>query len=114
MIKFWKEDFRYIERLNFSFGGHIYIFTVRGESSNYLRNIYTLQYPNIQVNLFTIDNSMSIGSKTDNKLKSDITDMDEEDVKELLPLLQEEVDSDLRNYEDYMCDDGYPRDSRWR
>ena len=114
MIKFWKDDFRYIKRINFTGGGYIYIFSVRGESSNYLRNKYYLQFPNIQVNLFTIDNSMSIGSKTNNKLHSDITDMEEEDTKELLSLLQENVDIDLINYEEYICNDIYQRDTRWR
>lgn len=113
MIKFWKEDFTYVKRLDCSIGGYIYIFSVRGESSNYLRNKYDLTYPNIHVNVFTIDNSMTIGSKNE-KLQADITDMEEEDVNELLPLLQKDIEMDLRNYEEYMCNDIYPRDTRWR
>ena len=114
MIKFWKEDFTYVKRVNYGFDRYIYTFTVKGESSNYLRNKYGLAYPNIHVEVFTIDNSMSIGSKTNNKLHSDITDMEEEDVNELLPLLKEEIKTDLINYVEYICNDIYQRDTRWR
>ena len=39
---------------------------------------------------------------------------DEEDLKELLPILMKEVNIDLRNYEEYMCDSDFNRrDSRW-
>ena len=113
MIKFWKEDFTYVKRLECSIGGYIYIFSVRGESSNYLRNKYDLTYSNMYVNVFTINNSITVGSKANNMSLSDITDMEEEDENELLPLLQEEIDLDLRNYEEYMCNDIYPRDTRW-
>ncbi len=89
MIKFWKDDFRYTGRYEIYHGHYCYAFAVRGESSNYLRNRYYLQYPNIQVNLFTEDNSMSVISKIAPNIKVDIADMEEEDVKELLPLLQE-------------------------
>lgn len=113
MIKFWKEDFTYVKRLNCSAGGYIYTFSVHGESSNYLRNKYDLGYPNIYVNVFTKDNSMTVGSRNE-KLQADIADMEEEDENELLPLLQEEIDLDLRNYKEYLCNDIYPRDTRWR
>ena len=114
VVKFWKEDFRYTERY-FSYDGYCYTFTVRGESANYLMNKYGLGYPNVEVNYFTDDGSMSVRSSTENKLKIDITDIDdEEDLKELRTILQETVDLDMRNYEEYMCDDGYKRDSRWK
>ena len=114
MIKFWKEDFQYIERIS-SYYGDLYIFSVRGESANYLMNQYDLSYPNVQINLFTNDNTMTVGSKTDNKLKADCADIDDEDdLKELLSILQEEVSKDMSNYEEYMCDSEYnKRDSRW-
>ena len=113
MIKFWKEDFTYVKRLDCSAGGYIYNFSVRGESSNYLRNKYDLGYPNIYVNVFTIDNSMTVGSRNE-KLQADIADIEEEDVNKLLPLLKREIDIDLRNYDEYLCNDIYPRDTRWR
>lgn len=113
MIKFWKEDFTYKERYE-SYYGYCYTFSVRGESANYLINKYNLEYPNIQVHLFTDDNTMTVGSKTDNKLKADIVDIDDEDLKELYSILQETIDLDIRNYQEYMCNDDYKRDSRWK
>lgn len=119
MIKFWKEDFRYISRsymacdLYMNKYGYRYTFSVRGESANYLINKYDLDYPNIQVHLFTCDNTMTVTSKTENKLNSDVADIEEEDLKELLSLLQEDVDLDMRNYEEYKCNDWYKKDSRW-
>lgn len=113
MVKFWKEDFKYIKRF-LSYYGYCYIFSVRGESANYLMNKYDLEYPNVYVNLFTDDNSMTVASKTENKLKSDVVDIDEEDSKKLLYLLQEDVDMDLTNYEEYICNDIYKKDSRWK
>ena len=38
---------------------------------------------------------------------------DEDDIEELYSLLKPIIDIDLRNYEDYMCDDWYRKDSRW-
>ena len=117
MIKFWKEDFRYIKRSFISFTDkYCYTFSVRGESANYLMNKYGLQYPNIEIHLFTSYNSMSVTSKIDSGLKSDVTDIDDEDdLKELLSILQEEVRIDQVNYEEYMCDSEYNKyDSRWR
>jgi len=104
MIKFWKEDFRYINRYEI-FRGYSYTFSVCGESANYLINKYELNYSNIQVHFFTCDNTMTVTSKTDDKLRSDVADIEEEDLKELLTILQEEVDLDLRNYENYICND---------
>ena len=40
-------------------------------------------------------------------------DCDVDDVEELYNLLKPIIDIDLRNYEDYMCDDWYRKDSRW-
>ena len=114
LIKFWKEDFKYIKRRYSSEYDFCYTFSVRGESANYLMNKYDLCYPNVEVHLFTIDNSMSVTSKIDSGLKSDVTDIDdEEDTTELWSLLKEDIDIDQRNYEEYMCDDWYKRDSRW-
>ena len=120
MIKFFKEDFEFLKRMgyyNAEAGGcnYYYTFSVRGESANYLMNKYDLSYPIIYVNLFTNDNSVTVRSTVENRLKSEITDIDdEEDLKELLPILMEEVNIDLRNYEEYMCDSDFNhRDSRW-
>ena len=120
MIKFWKEDFKYVERYgyyNSKTGGEglCYAFTVRGESANYLMNKYKLGYPNVSVYLYMDDNGISTGSKTDNKLKSDLIGVnDKEDTIELWSLLKEDIEIDQRNYEEYMCDDWYKRDSRWK
>ena len=121
VIKFWKEDFRYIERHSYynnerGDSGYYYTFTVRGESANYLMNKYELSYPNVEVHLFADDNSMTVTSKIDNGLNRDVVDIDDEsDLKELLLILQEEVRIDHINYEEYMCDAEYNKyDSRWK
>jgi len=87
LMKFWKKDFKYVEEID-TYYGNMYIFSVSGESANYLKKKYTLHYPNIRVNLFD-DNSMSVVSITDNKLQRDITDIDDkEDLKELLLIIK--------------------------
>lgn len=120
MIKFWKEDFRYITRMGYYNAeqgccSYYYTFSVRGESANYLMNKYDLDYPIINVNLFTEDNSVTVRSTVENRLKSEVVDIDDkEDLKELLPLLIGEINIDLRNYEEYTCDSEFNRrDSRW-
>lgn len=95
MIKFWKDDLKYIGRtyiacnLSMNKYDYYYTYSVIGESANYLRNKYGLDYPNIQVHLFTCDNTMTVTSKTENRLNSDVTDIEEGDLKELLSILQE-------------------------
>ena len=113
MIKFWKEDFKYIERFN-SWNGLCYGFSVYGESSNYLINKYQLKYPNVIVNFYVDDKSIFIRNKSNDGLNIRSTDTYDEDYEELLTILQENIDIDLRNYEDYMCDEWYKRDSRWK
>lgn len=111
MIKFWLDDFDYTKRFGCvePFG---YLFNVRGESANYLINKYQLGYPKIFVNCY-MDKTIYIGSKQYDGKKSDCCDCDEDDVEELYSLLKPIMDIDLRNYEDYMCDDWYKKDSRW-
>ena len=117
MIKFWKEDFEYIKRSFISFTNeseYRYDFIVRGESANYLMNKYGLSYPNVKVHLWTVDNSVTVTSKVTNKLLSDVADIDDpDDLTKLLPILLETVNMDLRNYEEYMCNDVYKKYSRW-
>lgn len=109
MIKFWQEDFRYVKRLGCTepFG---YLFNVRGESANYLINKYQLEYPNVFVNCY-IDKTIYIGS-LQNK-NSDCCECEVDDVDELYNLLKPIINIDIRNYEEYMCDDWYKKDSRW-
>ena len=58
---------------------------------------------------------MPVTSKINNGLLSDITDIDDkDDLKELLDILQEGVNLNMRNYEEYICNsDYYKKDSRW-
>lgn len=97
MIKFWKEDFTYINDF-LTYNGDYYEFSVRGESANYLINKYDLDYQNIELHLFTDDNTMTVTSRTESGLNRDISDVDKEDIQELLPILQEEINMYLRNY----------------
>jgi hypothetical protein len=91
LAKFCKEDFTYIKRF-LSYYGYYYDFSVHGETANYLINKYKLEYPNIQVHLFAYDSSITVGSKTNDKLKADITEIDDEDFKELFDILLEVAD----------------------
>lgn len=120
MVKFWKEDFKYIKRSQYTHFflegfGYRYTFSVRGESANYLINEYNLKYPYIKVcvnyghNAITVD----VISETETSFMYDIYDVIGEDLIELGSLLQEDIEIDLRNYEEYKCDDWYKKDSRW-
>ena len=111
MIKFWKEDFKYNKRLGNTepFG---YLFTVRGESANYLINQYNLNHPNVFVNCY-LDKTIYIGSRADSNLQSDICDCGREDIEELFNTLEPIISMDMRNYEEYKSDDWYKKDSRW-
>ena len=118
MITFWKNDFRYIKRnlySNFETGenGYMYTFSLCGESLNYLINKYKPEYPDIKLYLFTSDKTATLTSKTLDGLKRDVIDIEANDTLKLFSLLQETIDIDMKNYEEYMCDDFYPRDSRW-
>lgn len=111
MIKFWSDDFNYIERLG-SVEPFGYLFNVRGESANYLINKYQLDYQKVFVNCYT-DKTIYIGSRQYDNKKGDCCDCDKDDIEDLYNLLKPIIDIDLRNYEDYMCDDWYRKDSRW-
>lgn len=96
MDKFYKEDFKYIKIID-TYYGYRHIFSVCGESVNYLKNKYDLKYPNVQVSLFTDDNAIIVGSSTDNLLSMDgviITDnaiVNKEDIEELTLILQKKI-----------------------
>ena len=102
MTKFCKEDFKYIKIIN-TYYGYRHVFSVCGESVNYLRNKYDLKYPNVQVSLFADDNALTVGSNTSNLLSMDnvvVTDnavVNKEDIEELLHILQEKVSKGLYN-----------------
>ena len=121
MIKFWKEDFKYIKRSGYTHFfiegfGYCYAFSVRGESANYLMNKYNLKYPYIKVyvNYGHKAASLRVVSETDDKSQFDAYDVCGEDITELLTVLKEDIDSDLRNYEEWQCNsDYYKKDSRW-
>ena len=121
MVKFWKEDFRYINRSPYTHFfvegfGYCYAFSARGESANYLINKYNLKYPYVKVYVNYGHNvaSMRVISETENKSQYDAYDIYGKDLDELLFVLQEELDNDLRNYEEWQCNsDYYKRDSRW-
>lgn len=111
MIKFWLDDFSYIKRYGCT-EPFTYLFNVRGESANYLINKYQLKYPKIFVNYY-MNKTIHIGSRQYNSKKRDCFDCDKADIEELYNLLKPIIDVDLRNYEDYMCDEWYKKDDRW-
>lgn len=111
MIKFWTDDFKYTKRFGVKqpFG---YLFNVRGESANYLINKYRLSYPNVFVNCYS-DELIYIGSRANNDMSGDCCDCEEDDVDDLYGVLEPTMNMDIRNYEEYMADDWYRKDSRW-
>ena len=67
MIKFWKEDFKYIERHfhvsdPLGFTSYYYVFTVCGESANYLMNKYNLNGHDMKIGFFEVNNHILVGS----------------------------------------------------
>ena len=121
MVKFWKEDFRYIQRSGYTHFfvegfGYCYKFSVRGESANYLMNKYNLKYPYVKIYLNYGHNAASIRviSETEDEFQFDACDINGKDLDELLFILQEDIENDLRNYEEWQCNsDYYKKDSRW-
>lgn len=112
MIKFWLNDFNYIKRFGATepFG---YLFSVRGESANYLINKYKLNYPKVFVNCH-MDNTIYIGSQQYDNRQSDCCVCQQDDIEELCSLLKPTINYDLRNYDEYLCNnDYYEKDSRW-
>lgn len=107
MIKFWLDDFYDIKRLG-TWEPFSYEFNVRGESANYLINKYELSYPKVFVNCF-IHITIYIGSQQYDNRRSDCCDCEADDVEELYSLLKPIIDINLRNYEEYMCDDWYKK-----
>lgn len=111
MIKFWIDDFKYTKRFGTTkpFG---YYFKIRGESANYLMNKYCLRYPNVFINCYS-DEAIYIGSRANDNLSGDVCDCEEDDVDDLYNILEPIMNIDMRNYEEYMADDWYRKDSRW-
>ena len=100
MIKFWKENFKYI-KIKKKYNSYCHIFSVHGEFVNYLRNKYDLKYPNVQVGLFVNDNTLIVES---NLVMGDVVVTDnavvnKEDIEGLLHILQEKVNKGLYNQE---------------
>lgn len=110
MIKFWKQDFRYIKRYREP-GAFLYIFAVTGESCNYLINKYNLNYP--EVNVSCINGEIFVNSHTYDKKYAECCDCDENDIEELYSILKSFIDIDMINWNEYIADDFYTRDDRW-
>lgn len=101
MVKFWKEDFRYINRSPYTHFfvegfGYCYKFSVRGESANYLMNKYNLKYPYVKIYLSYGHNAASIRviSETEDEFQFDACDISREDLDELLNILETHIDVD--------------------
>lgn len=75
-----------------------------------------MKYPNVRVYVNHGHNAITLYviSETESMDMYDIYEViDGEDVVELAHLLEEEIVVDLRNYEEYKCDDWYKKDDRW-
>ena len=111
MIKFFIDDFNYEKRLGATepFG---YLFNVRGESANYLINKYELGYQKIFVNCYA-DKTIYVGSRQYDNTLSECCECYQGDIEELYNILKPIIDVDMRNYEEYCCDNWYGKDDRW-
>lgn len=118
MIKFYKEDIKYIKRtgwagLNYTYK-YQYHFSVRGESANYLINAYGLFGKDVELHYFSDDYVTVTSKNPNNSTESDVTEINKEDIDELLNILLEDIKEDLRQWEEYCCDSEYYMwDTRW-
>lgn len=117
MIKFYKEDIKYIRRtswagFNYTYE-HQYHFSVISESANYLINKYNLFGKDVEIHYF--DNYyITVTSKNPYGIETDVADIDPVDINELLLILMEYIKQDQREWEEYMCDSEYYMwDDRW-
>ena len=111
MIKFWADDFEYIKRLE-KIQPFRYRFYVRGESANYLMNKYKLDCSKVFVDCSS-DEAIYIGGLANDNMSYDWAYCKDDDIDELYEILEPIMNMDMRNYEEYMCDDWYKRDDRW-
>lgn len=111
MIKFWMDDFEYIKRFG-NMRPFEYQFYVRGESANYLMNKYKLINGKIVVDCSS-DERIYIGSYTNDNTSYGWKYCQDDDIDELYGILEPIMNMDMRNYEEYMADDWYKKDSRW-
>ena len=105
MIKFWKEDFKYIKRSPYTHFfvegfGYVYTFSVRSESANYLMNKYNINYPYIKVcvNYGHNSASMRVVGETENASQFGACDICGEDLSKLISLLKEDIEMDLKKF----------------
>ena len=67
----------------------------------------------MEVHVFGEDSATVTTRNNDNK-KSDVADIDEEDIEELMNILRDDIETDQRNWEEYCCDsEYYKRSSVW-
>ena len=117
MKKFFREDIKYVERTNWT-GFHYtcehqYHFSVRGESANYLINKYNLFGKDVKIHYFD-DTYITVTSHDPKGSQTDVAEIDSEDIKELMLILQEDIQQDQRQWEEYVCDSEYYMwDTRW-
>ena len=114
MIKFWKEDFKYVKRINAD-ESFAYRFFVYGESANYLMNRYDLTCKNVEVVYY--DDEVRVYKthkiKNDSRVFYEYMALYDEDNEELCSLLIDTVKLDQSNWEEYKCNDWYMWDTRW-
>ena len=111
MIKFYKEDIKFIRRTNWG-NAFQYHFSVTGETSNYLLNKYDLEFSGMELHFIDID-YVTVTTKKENGLISDVAEIDAADFEELMIILNEFIEQDKSNWKEYCCDDWYKKDSRW-
>lgn len=116
-MKFYKEDIKYIKRTSRSGFDYTYEyqyhFSVRGESSNYLINKYWLFGKDVEIHYISNDYITVTSKNPYNNTESDVSDVDPQDMEELNIILEECIRNDLRNWEEYKCNDCYAWDTRW-
>lgn len=86
--KIWYDDFSNMRRIG---DNGFYQFDVRGDSARYIKEKYGLEYKNIFVAIFSDGSYGSVGSYIDDHTKSDVSDLEDFELRDIYRQLKLEL-----------------------